>query len=129
MENDSTENGQYILKMSREGLLKFCPKCRAPITKISGCNKMYCTKCMCTWCWLCGDTGIDYDHFNLRKGKPCANKLWEGVDTDFIEDNIPNVIVPNVIVPPIDIDNPEWNEPNIMIEQPRFPQRPPIINR
>uniref|UniRef100_A0A146KLQ7 RBR-type E3 ubiquitin transferase n=2 Tax=Lygus hesperus TaxID=30085 RepID=A0A146KLQ7_LYGHE len=32
---------------------KNCPKCNAPIQKISGCNHMVCWKCKTSFCWHC----------------------------------------------------------------------------
>lgn len=35
-------------------IAKPCPKCRAPIERISGCPHMRCSRCACEWCWNCG---------------------------------------------------------------------------
>lgn len=79
-ETTDTENGQYLLKMNRDGLLKYCPRCQGPVIRDGGCNKIICAKCKAKWCWLCREVDIDYDHFNYNNTNPCANKLWEGVD-------------------------------------------------
>jgi hypothetical protein len=36
-----------------ENNVKDCPKCRAPIQKMSGCNHMVCAVCCSHLCWLC----------------------------------------------------------------------------
>lgn len=75
---NNTVNGKYILEMKTEGLLNFCPSCRAPVTKKYGCNKIYC-RCGVKWCFLCSEKNIDYDHFNSHGTNRCANKLWETI--------------------------------------------------
>ena len=82
VENSSSENSQYIRDMNKKGLLKFCPTCRAPTYKNTGCNKMICFSCGSRWCWLCCASDIDYDHYNINNKGRCVGKLWEGVDED-----------------------------------------------
>ena len=78
VKNSNTDNAKFIWKMQREGKLKFCPQCKAPTLKNSGCNKMKCITCHVKWCWLCRRTGIDYSHYNVNN-QGCGNRLWEGV--------------------------------------------------
>lgn len=78
--NTNSENGKLILDMKSKGLLKFCPRCRTPICKHNGCNKIICTSCAVKWCWLCSSSEIDYDHYNPANVIGCSGKLWEGVD-------------------------------------------------
>jgi hypothetical protein len=80
-----TENGKLMAKMLEKGILKLCPRCKAPTTKIRdkkgnylGCNKVVCSSCNVKWCWLCGVTDISYSHFNSKGSGSCANRLWEG---------------------------------------------------
>lgn len=58
-----------------------CPNCQANIQKALGCNKMSCTHCNASFCWLCSTPlpNIDpYKHF--RPGNStCAGKLFEGL--------------------------------------------------
>jgi ariadne-1 len=35
------------------GYSRPCPRCNAPIQKVSGCNHMNCTKCKYSFCWSC----------------------------------------------------------------------------
>lgn len=35
------------------GYSKQCPRCRAPINKVGGCNHMTCSKCRHSFCWTC----------------------------------------------------------------------------
>lgn len=86
IENNKSENGQYILDMKKQGILKFCPQCRSPCIKNDGCNKMQCSQCNVVWCWLCTKPDIDYDHYNTGLVGSCTGKLWEGVD---INDGVP----------------------------------------
>ncbi|EYC28575.1 hypothetical protein Y032_0007g3295 [Ancylostoma ceylanicum] len=65
-----------------EGNSKPCPRCRVSIEKNEGCNKMQCTKCAATFCWLCNrvlDKNNPYAHFNEEDGGTCANRLFEGI--------------------------------------------------
>lgn len=43
-----------------------CPTCKAPVEKISGCNKMQCNQCKKNFCWICKEKISDtspYSHF------------------------------------------------------------------
>ena len=77
VEQRNTDNGKFIWDMREAGKIKFCPKCRSPILKNDGCNKITCVGCNSHWCWLCSKENIDYDHFNSESSNPCANKLWQ----------------------------------------------------
>jgi hypothetical protein len=74
---NKTENGKLIYKLKADKKLHFCPRCKIPTLKNSGCNKMWCVTCKVKWCWLCQKSDIDYDHFNSEGSNPCANKLYE----------------------------------------------------
>lgn len=81
----ATENGKLVAKMIGEGVLKLCPRCKAPTTKqrdsqgkYVGCNKVICSSCHVKWCWLCGASDISYSHFNTKGKGSCASRLWEG---------------------------------------------------
>jgi hypothetical protein len=83
----STENGKYISEMIKKGNMKYCPTCRSPTEKIRNtngnfvaCNKILCENCNTKWCWLCGEGGIDYDHYSETSSNRCASKLWEGTE-------------------------------------------------
>jgi hypothetical protein len=80
LENSNSDNGKFINEMREKGKLKFCPQCKAPTFKHSGCNKMICSVCNIKWCWLCVSVGIDYDHYNQQNDNSCNGRLWEGVD-------------------------------------------------
>ena len=49
-----------------EALLRRCPKCKLPIIKDGGCNKVVCTQCGCYVCDVCGKdiSREGYSHFN-----------------------------------------------------------------
>lgn len=89
MECDITENntdtGKFIKEMVNEGNIKCCPGCRNFIEKsknedgtFQACNKIHCKCCDITWCWLCQEKNIDYDHYKFNNGKSCSGKLWKG---------------------------------------------------
>jgi len=87
VKTSSSDNNTLILDLYNQGKLKFCPQCNASTTKEKdnngddvGCNKMYCTGCGITWCWLCSTANIDYTHFNSFGTGSCANRLWEGTN-------------------------------------------------
>lgn len=85
----NTKEGKEMDALERAGVLRKCPRCGHGVVKLEndpGCNKMTCeheingVRCNETWCWLCGDAGIKYDHF--YKGGKCAQKLFLGVNTN-----------------------------------------------
>ncbi|RLM75093.1 E3 ubiquitin-protein ligase RNF14-like [Panicum miliaceum] len=43
--------------------IQLCPKCRMPIVKTEGCNKMSCGNCGQLLCFRCGRAISGYDHF------------------------------------------------------------------
>eukprot|EP00052_Salpingoeca_macrocollata_P024298 m.216707 g.216707 ORF g.216707 m.216707 type:complete len:298 (-) comp22221_c1_seq12:398-1291(-) len=52
---------------------RMCPKCRTPIQKSAGCNKMTCSICGIYFCYSCGHQISGYSHF----GSQCI--LFDGV--------------------------------------------------
>lgn len=86
-EENNTEDSKMITEKIKNGFIKLCPCCKSPTEKIRdqtnkfvGCNKIFCSICSTNWCWLCGKTNIDYDHYNPKNDTPCAQKLWEGTN-------------------------------------------------
>jgi hypothetical protein len=79
-DNNNTENGKLIYELKEKGILKFCPQCRSPCIKNSGCSKMVCSVCNIKWCWICSAINIDYCHYNSNGVDECSGRLWEGVD-------------------------------------------------
>lgn len=75
---------EYLSLNYLEENSKRCPKCRAKIEKMDGCNKMTCQRCSIYFCWLCMsilNLGNPYNHFNDRNS-PCYNQLFLGADED-----------------------------------------------
>jgi hypothetical protein len=72
--NDSSPEFQQMKVLITEGKVKLCPTCNHGVIKLDGCNKVRCSQCEHTMCWLCGQGNIDYEHF--KKGI-CNKKLHE----------------------------------------------------
>ncbi|KAK9322965.1 hypothetical protein V1517DRAFT_367259 [Lipomyces orientalis] len=49
-----------------QALLRECTKCRQRFYKEDGCNKMTCSNCHNTMCYVCNKAIIGYDHFGNR---------------------------------------------------------------
>ena len=78
-----------------KAVVRECKTCKAQIVKQDGCNRLTCTRCRTTMCYVCRDIiWSGYEHFcdhdySRRPGKPCqicknSCSLWE---TE-IEDNV-----------------------------------------
>ncbi|BGP35877.1 hypothetical protein JCM10296v2_007729 [Rhodotorula toruloides] len=49
-------------------LIRPCPSCKIPATKIDGCNKMTCSQCHAHWCYVCRKQITNgYAHFSQSK--------------------------------------------------------------
>lgn len=64
---------------------KPCPKCKAPIIKGGGCNKMTCQKCQIFFCWLCLKQIQGYDHFSEKCVLFTEHSLGENAHLDVVE--------------------------------------------
>jgi hypothetical protein len=51
---DANVDSDFYGWAASNGNVGNCPKCKARIEKISGCNHMTCGSCNYGWCWLCG---------------------------------------------------------------------------
>eukprot|EP00826_Nyctotherus_ovalis_P016711 TRINITY_DN1484_c0_g1_i8.p1 TRINITY_DN1484_c0_g1~~TRINITY_DN1484_c0_g1_i8.p1 ORF type:complete len:485 (-),score=85.84 TRINITY_DN1484_c0_g1_i8:55-1509(-) len=60
--NTSLSN-RYMNKFAKP-----CPKCKIPIIKTGGCNKMTCFKCKIFFCWTCREQISGYTHFEIKDG-------------------------------------------------------------
>ncbi|KAL9115297.1 MAG: hypothetical protein Q9187_007324, partial [Circinaria calcarea] len=63
-ENGLTE--RHVLEEAMtSALIRPCPKCKVPILKEGGCNKLVCSRCRCCVCDFCGAdiTNTGYGHF------------------------------------------------------------------
>ena len=68
-------------------LLKICPKCKVPILKDGGCNKLVCSQCRCYVCDYCGKdiTKESYGHFDPNNGQnPATKKKCPTTDPDYL---------------------------------------------
>ncbi|KAG7664859.1 uncharacterized protein J8A68_001617 [[Candida] subhashii] len=68
---------EQMLKESMD--VKECPNCGVVIEKTDGCNKMKCSECNTSFCFLCGDRiPNNYDHFT-EPGTSCYRLLFFGM--------------------------------------------------
>jgi hypothetical protein len=125
-ENNNTENGKLIWQLKTQGKLKFCPQCRSPCMKNSGCNKMICSVCNQKWCWICLETNIDYSHFNSDGVGICNGRLWEGVDENGNE-NDENPLHIHDLIPGVWIGPPQPRR--LPLPPPPLPPQPPQPRR
>lgn len=59
-----------------------CPSCAMAISKTDGCNRMKCTSCTGSFCYLCLsvlDKANPYEHYTIEDGSPCRGRLFEGL--------------------------------------------------
>ncbi|KAJ8277579.1 hypothetical protein GJAV_G00076920 [Gymnothorax javanicus] len=72
-----------------ENNTKKCPRCSAAIQKNGGCNRMWCSKCHCNFCWSClhllnekgsyhhfSDPAVSCKHFDNRKERELQDLLY-----------------------------------------------------
>ncbi|KAK9488997.1 hypothetical protein V1527DRAFT_456833 [Lipomyces starkeyi] len=50
-----------------QALLRHCTRCRQRFFKEDGCNKMTCSNCHNTMCYVCNEPIIGYDHFSQSR--------------------------------------------------------------
>lgn len=57
--------------------VKYCPDCGVRTEKDSGCNKIHCTRCDYSWCWLCRCKFWSYEHYGKFNPTGCPH-MYEG---------------------------------------------------
>eukprot|EP01068_Selenidium_serpulae_P013463 Selendium_serpulae@DN5965_c6_g1_i8.p1 len=74
----SAEAEVGIAEMKNAGVVKECPRCKAPGVLAEGCYHVTCERCKAEMCWVCGEdiTGNYLPHF--AHGMPC--KLFPNYD-------------------------------------------------
>ncbi|KAK6352753.1 hypothetical protein TWF696_004755 [Orbilia brochopaga] len=79
---ESSSLRRNVEEAMTEALLRKCGKCGLPYVKESGCNKIVCTRCSATNCYLCSKVIKDYKHFNdpNRGGKAGNCLLFDNTD-------------------------------------------------
>jgi TRIAD3 protein (E3 ubiquitin-protein ligase RNF216) len=66
---DKVLSARHLVEEARsDAIIRICRKCSARILKDFGCNKMYCTRCGSSFCYVCNDDITDtaggaYNHF------------------------------------------------------------------
>lgn len=56
-----------------------CPSCKCYIEKFEGCNKVRCSQCETSFCFLCGDILLKDDPYIHFTEGPCGGLLFEGI--------------------------------------------------
>ena len=83
--NDRGLSARHLVEEARtEAVTRPCPKCGVKIVKELGCNKMVCTQCRTTMCYICKANISDpqhggYHHFH-RPGAKCKLQDDPGAD-------------------------------------------------
>lgn len=64
---DANVDSEFKGWAANNGNVGNCPKCKARIEKIAGCNHMTCGSCQYEWCWICGGkySSSHYDGMNI----------------------------------------------------------------
>lgn len=79
---------------------KPCPKCKALIAKIEGCNLMWCTQCHTSFSWETGEVAVNMGHnphyVEWLRTRKTSNTRNEDHD-DLMEDNVIECIEPRNI--------------------------------
>ena len=82
MRNLNEEQKKEYIKQNETSLyiqkyVKNCPNCKWGISKISGCNKVVCSKCSSYFCWICNldISDIGYQHFE-DSTNPCTTYTY-----------------------------------------------------
>ncbi|KAI0256271.1 hypothetical protein BJV78DRAFT_450870 [Lactifluus subvellereus] len=89
-EEDKKLDGKHVIEeaMTR-ALMRNCPKCKKAFVKEYGCNKMTCTYCYTTSCYVCRSIISGYGHFDqsrpgdARRSSSSSSKkcpLWDSVE-------------------------------------------------
>jgi hypothetical protein len=95
-ENEKTSGTaprRKIEERMTKAVIRECKTCKAEIVKLDGCNRLTCSRCRTTMCYVCRQTlSSAYNHFcdhcyTREQGKPCQicnNKcsLWENEVAD-----------------------------------------------
>jgi hypothetical protein len=64
-------DGALLEKYKKEKDIRSCPKCKIPIEKNMGCNRMSCHNCKATICWFCMEVftmETIYPHMTTKHG-------------------------------------------------------------
>lgn len=95
-----------------EALVRTCPRCKVKIVKESGCNKMICSKCRCSMCYICQQdiTSVGYEHF--KEGSGGCQVYDRGVDRQQEEINHAQQIV----IQKITAENPRLNQEDLRVQ-------------
>ncbi|MCJ1245416.1 hypothetical protein MMC30_002620 [Trapelia coarctata] len=102
-----------------KALLKICPKCKVPILKDGGCNKLVCSQCRCYVCDFCGKdiTKESYGHFDPNNGQSAAtSKKCPTTDADYIRNKERIEKAEKEAMAKIRAENPDLSEDDLKVK-------------
>ena len=80
---DKILSARHMVEEARSNAtIRKCPKCKAQILKIEGCNKMACTRCHTYFCYVCKADLTSYGENPYSHFSPttCALYVYQGVN-------------------------------------------------
>ncbi|KAI1074240.1 hypothetical protein F5B20DRAFT_564225 [Whalleya microplaca] len=89
--DECRENSSVASKPKDVKIIKYCPGCRTPTEKISGCDHIHCTICKNHWCFFCGEAVVEneiYNHMSRVHGGYYGGNEAADYDTSDTEDGI-----------------------------------------
>jgi TRIAD3 protein (E3 ubiquitin-protein ligase RNF216) len=67
---DESLNVRHTVEEAKSAaLIRHCNRCKNAFVKLDGCNKMTCTKCRNTQCYVCSKNVTNYDHFGNGRNR------------------------------------------------------------
>ena len=121
-EERGISNRHLVEEAMTEAFIRPCPKCKVPIVKELGCNKMVCSKCNTAMCYVCRRdiTGQGYDHFSHRGGYCSPNDDFNDQAQREVDQAAKKTIQR------LQAENPELRREDLTVRLPRSnpPQRP-----
>lgn len=102
-----------------KALLKICPKCKVPILKDGGCNKLVCSQCRCYVCDFCGKdiTKESYGHFDPNNGQSAStSKKCPTTDADYIRNKERIEKAEKEAMAKVRADNPDLSEDDLKVK-------------
>jgi len=102
-----------------KALLKICPKCKVPILKDGGCNKLVCSQCRCYVCDFCGKdiTKESYGHFDPNNGQSAAtSQKCPTTDGDYVRNKERVEKAEKEAMAKVRAENPDLSEDDLKVK-------------